>query len=62
MKLSGRVNRNLFSLADTGDCFRVVFGKRASMQNDDVYFQNAALTASHNLLRDFLKVYFSIIY
>jgi hypothetical protein len=32
------------------------------MQNDDVYFQNAALTASHNLLRDFLKVYFSIIY
>jgi hypothetical protein len=62
MELSGGINRNLFSLVEAGDNFRVVFGQHVSIQNNKVYFRNAAAAASDNLMRDFLKVYFSVIY
>lgn len=62
MGLSGRVNSNLLSLGETDDSFRIVFGKRVSTENHNVYFRNASLTASRNLMLDFLKVYFSVIY
>jgi hypothetical protein len=59
MQLTGRVNRDLFSVVETEDAFRVVFGRDVSIEKSDVHFKDAAVTASCNLMRDFLKVYFS---
>jgi hypothetical protein len=62
MKLAGAVTRNLFSLVETPDSFRVVFGRQVSVWKGSVSFKDAAVTAGGDLMRDFLKIYFSIIY